>query len=333
MRKIQTLICLSGLLAAPLQAADIERPLGLEAAASYRQAARYPEWSRALRPGEGDPIRAQREPTRQILPGRGDSGRRLAVWASGIAFEPGETVDLHASIERAAPRNVLDALKRDAALTVKAALVDEQGRSLGELDYRDDGKGADASSGDGVYSARYTLPRDAAPPLGRAYSVMVRVSARAEDGETFAGVGGFQYSHPGAVLNGRYDHALRDGDLVLSAGVDVAVAGRYHLAAVLGDAAGQAAVEAQAAAELQPGRQTLDLRFYGLAFHDRALSGPLRVHSITLTSALGMPNALGPVLQDVAVIPARPLEAYTARPFARAELIEAAQRLEADVRR
>ncbi|MFP5305613.1 MAG: hypothetical protein ACLGI7_07285, partial [Gammaproteobacteria bacterium] len=325
-----SIAALAAIIAPLAQAAELQRPLALDAAASYREAARYPEWSRPVREGMPDPIVAQRTPTRQVLRGRQHSERQLAVWASGIAFEAGQNVDLYASLEDAAPRSLREELTRGQALTITATLVDEAGRTLSELDYADDGRGADALRGDGVYSARYRLAPEDAPAPGHAKSIMVKLRALAADGESFAGSGGFQYSSPGARLTGVFDNALRDGSLVLRAQAEVLAAGRYHLAATLSDLAGRPIAEAQSAHDLKPGVQEIELTFYGLALRERGAAGPLRVGSITLTSALGMPNALGPVLSNVALIPARPLSAYTDRAFGRPDLLEAAQRLEVD---
>lgn len=332
MNRIQIVVLmLAGLAAASAVAAAESpqpRPLALDAAESYRAAARYPEWTRVLMPGQADPIVLKRTPTRQVLPGRQESGRQLAVWASTLAAEAGQAVDLYASIESIAPRKLVDALSRQKAATIGARLVDESGQQLAVLDYADDGQGADRLRGDGVYSARYVLDAKAAPALGTAKSLKVDVTALAGDGERFAAVGGFQFSNPGARLAGVFADSVRDGNLVLTTRVQVLTAGRYHVAATLADMAGQPVAEAQAARQLEAGTQDLELAFYGLAFRDRGVTGPLRVASITLTSASSMPNALGPVLHDVALLPMRPLSAFTDRAFGRPDLLDAAQRLE-----
>ncbi len=64
-----------------------------------------------------------------------------------------------------------------------------------------------------------------------------------------------------------------DGDLVVSARVEVARAGRFHLEGTVHTMGDEPVGWAQTAAELAPDSHWLDLPFYGLMFHDRRVSG------------------------------------------------------------
>jgi hypothetical protein len=86
---------------------------------------------------------------------------------------------------------------------------------------------------------------------------------------------------------------------------------------------------AQAAAVLEPGEHWMALDFYGLMFHDRGIQGPFQLGSVTLTATGGMPNALGPVLENVHLTRPHKAAAFTAEPYGNPDLLEAAARLEA----
>ena len=85
---------------------------------------------------------------------------------------------------------------------------------------------------------------------------------------------------------------------------------------------------AQAAVELEPGVHWVDLSFYGLMFHDRAVSGPLRLGAVALTTTGAMPNGLSDPLIDAYVTRPVKLQQMTAQPFGRRDLLRAADQLE-----
>ena len=97
--------------------------------------------------------------------------------------------------------------------------------------------------------------------------------------------------------------------------------------------AGEALASARTATRLQPGTHWLDLRFYGLALSERGAEGELSLGSITLTSANGIPNALGPLVEDAYTTGEYKATRFHTREFGRAGLLEAARRLERDAAR
>ncbi len=323
------------LVSAPLQAADAPN-LAEQAAASYRELARFPEWSQPLAPGSADPIAAEREASVQTLTGPGGAGPALSVWASDMRYEAGDTARFFASLHQPVGGDA-DALPAPASTvggwTVSAELVDGNGRQLAHLTYRDDGKGGDDTAGDGIYSASYQLPEAQQPPVGQAVNVGIKVTAVNEAEETRSAIGGFLYSHPGARLTGNFRDRVANGNLLIGAEVQVEAAGRYHLSGVLGGVGGLPLATTQTALQLEPGSYWIELPVYGLILREAGLSGPFTLNSVTLTTTGAMPNALGPVLSNAHTTGLYLPTVFSNQPFNRADLLDAAARLEAIVAR
>ncbi len=288
--------------------------LARETAREYREQARFPESSRALKPGDADPVKEKRTATAQTQRGPEERGPALSVRAESVSFEVGRPIRLYATVE--------DGI----ALEVTGEIVGAAGDLVATFAYADDGRGIDKKAGDGVWSARVKMPEGLQPELAASY--MVKVRSRLLDGDVRESVGGFLYSNPAAHLTGRYRDGLRDGSLVVSAEVDVTRAGRFHLAGTLYSMAGEPVGTAQAAAELEPGRRWIELSFYGLMFHDRQVAGPFRLGTVSLATTGGMPNALNDLVENAHVTRAWQLEQMTTRPFGNQQLLEAASRLE-----
>ncbi|HEX5719001.1 MAG TPA: hypothetical protein VF179_22755, partial [Thermoanaerobaculia bacterium] len=281
MRKTFGIVMIAAAVALPAVAQQMDQEKGWlarETAREYREQARFPEDSRALKPGDADPVKEKRTATAQTQRGPEDRGPALSVRAESVSFEVGRPIRLYATVE--------DGI----ALEVTGEIVGAAGDLVATFAYADDGRGIDKKAGDGVWSARVKMPEGLQPELAASY--MVKVRSRLLDGDVQESVGGFLYSNPAAHLTGRYRDGLRDGSLVVSAEVDVTRAGRFHLAATLYSMAGEPVGTAQAAAELEPGRRWIDLSFYGLMFHDRQVAGPFRLGTVSLATTGGMPNAL-----------------------------------------
>lgn len=288
-----------------------------ETAREYRELARYPESSRALAPGQKDPLREKRQPTKQTARGPEGQGPSLTVWASAVSVEIGRPVDLFAELS-AAGKPVLP-------LEVTGEIAGP-GEIVSLVRYHDDGRVPDAKAGDGVWSARLRMPAGLEPEGAASY--MVRVRARLLDGDVREAAGGFLYSNPSARLTGRYRDAVVAGDLVVSAEVEVQEAGRFHLAGTLYSMAGDPLGTAQAAAHLEPGRHWIGLSFYGLMFHDRQAAGRFRLGSLALATTSRMPNALNDLVQDAWVTRPYTLGQMRSAAFGDVKLLDAADRVE-----
>lgn len=308
-----SLTSLALLLALPSQAAEITKLAGI-AALDYRERSRFPEWSQPILSAI-DPLLADRTPS--VLRLNNPAGA-LEVWNSTISAQPGETIALFARPQNAG----------DWALS---ATVQNSLGAVTELVYADDGQGADQAAGDGIYSAQWQLPTSHQPALGQADNLMLLVNAQNSAGDTLKAVGGLLYSRPGAVLTGEFRRVIENGNLVVQAQMDVLTAGRYHLAGTIADITGLPLAQAQTAGEFAPGKQWIDMPVYGLIFHELGALAPLKLASVTLTSTNGMPNALGPVLTDAADFGIVPLAQLTNEPFGSADLLNAAQNLEASL--
>lgn len=310
--------------ALPVAAQELPRPgaLALETAREYREQARYPESSRALKVGESDPVRTKRAPTKQSRRGPDGKGPELSVWASAVSVEVGKPIDLFAEFLTVEPILPLE---------VAAEIAGPAGEIVAQVSYRDDGRTPDRRANDGIWSARLKMPAGLEPEGAEPY--MVRATARLLDGDLRQAGGGFLYSNPSAHLTGRYRDAVRNGNLVVSAEVDVKEAGRFHLSGTLYSRTGEPIGTAQAAAHLEPGRRWIKLSFYGLMFHDRKAAGPYRLGTVALATAGRMPNALNDLVENAYMTKGYRLGAMTAAPFAEPKLLESASRLEAEAMR
>lgn len=315
-------LALFALAALPAAAQQLPKPgaLALETAREYREQARYPESSRALKAGEEDPVRVKRTPTKQSRRGPEGAGPELAVWASAVSVEVGRPIDLFAEI--------LTGGKPALPLEVSAEIAGPAGEIVAQVAYRDDGRTPDRRANDGIWSARLLMPAGLEPDGAAPY--MVRATARLLDGDLRQSAGGFLYSNPSSRLTGRYRDAVRNGNLVVSAEVEVKQAGRFHLSGTLYSLAGEPVGTAQAAAHLEPGKHWIKLSFYGLMFHDRQVTGPYRLGSVALATAGRMPNALNDLVENAHVTRAYKLGVMTAKPFAEPKLLDSAARLEAE---
>ncbi|MBU1069558.1 hypothetical protein KJ975_08325 [Myxococcota bacterium] len=81
-----------------------------------------------------------------------------------------------------------------------------------------------------------------------------------------------------ARFTGQFGELLRDGNLVIKAGIEVATAGSFNLSLLLFDGKGETPVAyVNDVHRLATGLQTVDFTFHGLVFHDAGIPGPYRV--------------------------------------------------------
>lgn len=317
------------------QARQVAIPdLAAHAAQNYRAQARYPAWSQPVAKGQADPVRAKREVTRQTLPR--ETGDGLTVWPGAMRYERGDVAYIHAQLTSAeAEGSDADSLvitrpaDRLAKWKMSATVAGHLSGHIADIVFRDDGKAGDQKARDGIYTGQFTLPDTYEPLIGYAENLAIVVTAESDRGDSLKGITGVLYSHPAGHLTGRYDHQLVDGNLVIRAEVNVEAEGRFHLSGTVEDAKGEPLVSSQNAMTLKPGVTWMDLTFYGLALKERSVKGALKLGSITLSSANGLPNALGPVMTDVYRTNTMKAADFHARPFARSDLMEQARRLDA----
>ena len=305
--------------------------LAQRAVAEYLELAKFPEWSLPIPAGAINPILSERSPAVITQAGPNGAGPALSVWLDEVRYELGDSVSIYAQLHDRplSDADLLTTPQADARgpWSISGELVSQAGDALAALSFTDDGKGADERAGDGVFTASYTLNETAQPAVGQANNLAYRVTASNDAQETRIAFGGFQYSHPAAHLTGKYSDRLENGNLIISAQVDVKQAGRVHLAGVINNALGTPIALSQHAAELEEGLQWIDLPVYGLLLRNTA--SPFTVGSLTLTTTRGMPNALGEVAENVHKTAAYLPTAFTDKPFDRVNLLDAAARLQA----
>jgi hypothetical protein len=300
----------------PLPAELEPGALALESARGYRERARYPESSRPLVAGEADPVRAARVSAPHTLADPRGEGPAITLWAAQVSFVDPEPVTLHASLS-----GIDGALA--ATAVVRGEVLTEAGDAVAKVRYEPDG-----AVGPAGFTATFELPEPWRPK--RAASFLVRVQVELPGGSLHHAAGGFLYSRPGARLTGRFRDLADAGSLVVRAEVEVAQEGRYHLAGTLYSAGGEPLGWAQAARHLPAGRHFIDLRYYGLLFHERSAAGPYRLGALSLADVSSMPNALAPLWEGTYQTRTYPLSAFTTEAFGDPSLLEAASRLEAD---
>jgi hypothetical protein len=295
--------------------------LAAHAANEYRRRAQYPEWSQPLVEGE-DPILRDRAVS--PVTARGPEGdTTLTVFPDRVAFESPERVLLYAFLSVGG--------ERVAANDMRGQILSEALQPIAELVYTDDGGNADAAASDYVYSVAFQPPPDRVPALSESF--MVRVFAVTSENEEIVGVTGFQYSNPDAQLTGSYRDGLAEGGLTIEAEVEVREPGRFHLEATLYDREGERPVAwAQDARELASGRHWMPLRFFGRVLHERAIDGPYILRFVALSTVTQMPNAKNRLVENAYVTAPYDAAKFSDVPFDDPDLLDAARRVEQDLR-
>ena len=295
--------------------------LGGLAAADYRQRARFPSDAMPLGDEDADPIVRDREVS--PIRGHGPEGAEpvLVVQPAAPGFEDPDPVLLFAHLERDG--------RPVPALELRGTLATEDGVTLGDFEFRDDGTPPDVAAFDDVGTAVLLLPEEHLPELSASF--LVRARAITLEGEERAAAMSFLYSRPHAQPTGRFTDRIVADSLWIGVELDVLQAGRFHLEGTLYSADGTHKIAwAQAAAELPPGRHWLDLPFYGLAFSERGIDGPYLLRWLALSTTSAMPNGKNRVLENAHVTAAYAAADFTDEPYDDPDLLDAARRVEND---
>ncbi len=299
---LKTLLALSvpAVTALPLQAASIS--LAADADISAKSLERFPQWSQPVPEGFSDPLKSSRKSTVRTSSGDGGENPALAVWASDMRYELGDTALFYARFVTK-EHNDGDVFSAPGGSgvggwVVTAEVMGSDGSRQASLSYSDDGKNGDEQAGDGVYTASYQLPQDLQPSIGTARSFGLEISAMNEAGESRSANAGFLYSHPAGELTGNFTDSLVDGNLQFGVEVEVESAGRFHLSGVVAGSNGKPLATAQTSVELSAGTHWVELPVYGLILREKGAAGRFVLSSVTLASTGSMPNALGEVMTN-----------------------------------
>jgi len=296
--------------------------LARSAADDYRRRARHPRSSQPLDDDGPDPLERDREVTPITERGPNGEDPALTVYPLATGFEDPEPAVLYAHLSVGG--------RRIPARAVHGTVVTDELEPVGEIEYRDDGSGGDATPNDRVYTALFQPSAEAVPALSRSFLVQVVATTRG-DAQRRAATS-FLYSRPHAQLTGNYRDALANGSLEIGVEVEVATAGRFHLEATLYDADGSRKIAwAQAASALEPGRHWMTVPIHGLILRDRGVAGPYLVRWVALSTTTQMPNAKNRLREARYLTAPYDLASFSDQPFDDPGLLDAAERLERDL--
>jgi len=271
---------------------------------SLRSGGRYPGYSRRLTERHIEALTLV-EP--QVSRGTGEETEdeqqdALVTSATQLQFQDGEFPTLTAEVVNLKTRKRLP-----AQISGQLVRLIDNGRTpqgpIGPVAFRDDGGGGDDAAGDMLHIAR--VDPGAYPSETLLGQVHVEVRATLADGRQRFVVTAFRYGSPRARLTGNFADRLQEGHLILEAQVEVSRPARFHLQAGLVAKDGTLVAWAQKAGEMPPGTQMLELKFFGLAFHEAGQHGPYTVSFIVLSETGIRPVLQGDVLKD----------AYVTRPY------------------
>ena len=295
------------------------RSITASAAEDYRRRARFPRSSQPIEDGV-DPIQRDREVTRGKSAGPEGTNPTLVVWPERTGFEAPSPIVIFAYL-------VHDDRKVEPK-GISGEVRTQQGGVLAALAFNDDGKDGDAHANDLVFTAVVAPGRERALEFKGAQLVEARAETRG--GEERVATTGFLYSVPLAHLTGRYRDEIADGNLVVSAEVQVDAEARFHLEATLAESGGAPLGWAQNAMVLGPGTAWMPLTYWGLMLHERGANGPYLLRSVALSTTGEMPNQKNDVVVNAYVTKPYDVGQFSDRPFDDPDLLDAAARIEAD---
>ncbi len=296
--------------------------LGHQAANEYRRLSQYPPWSRPFNEEGEDPILRDRAVSPVSSAGPNGEQPILVVFPDQVGFEAPDAVLLYAYLS-------VDG-NRVPAASISGTIMSENLQPLATLAYSDDGTGGDRVPGDAIYSARFEPGADFAPDLSESF--LVRVVAETTDGAERLAATSFLYSNPHARLTGNYRDEIINGSLAIDAEVEVIHPGRFHLEATLYSQDGIRPVgEAHTAGELATGRQWMRLTFFGRVITQSGVEGPYLLRFVALSTTTSMPNAKNRLVENAYVTGPYRVAQFSDAPFQDRDLLDAADRLEADL--
>jgi hypothetical protein len=280
---------------------------------SLRSGGRYPGDSRRLTQRHVEALSLV-EP--QVSRGSGDESEdqredALVASATKLQFQDGEAPIVTAEVVNLKTRKRLPA--RITAQLVRLIPTDRAPEgAMGDLPFRDDGLEGDEAASDLLHTAKVDIgaySRDAL--VGQ---VHVEVKAVLADGRTRFVVTAFRYGSPGARLTGKFFDRLEEGHLILEAEVQVSRPARFHLQGGLVSENDTMVAWAQKAGEMEPGTHMLQLRFFGLAFHEAGENGPYTLSFIVLSETGVRPVLQGDVLENAHVTKAYGVADFSSAP-------------------
>lgn len=252
--------------------------------ASYREATRYPFTARPLseQPDQAFPYQPVVEERPFRLPqGTVVPGLNLRTTQDRVHIQAQESVTV--TVE------ALDEQGKTLPLSIQRAWAHEGGRGqqashphLADVQFRDDGEGADKQAGDGVHSAAISPARlgfgDLAGTLRLEVSMLAQAGASEQPGYAYFDV----VTHPEQAatwLPGARDR-LAQGSLWFELPLQVNTAGRYVATGRVDDANGKPYALLSFNDELGVGKQLIRLQLFGKLVRDLKPKFPLRLRDV-----------------------------------------------------
>lgn len=248
--------------------------------ADYREVSVYPPWSRVHSEASKDKL-VWNKPIVGDLPMDRRAGHEAIYHFGADKFNvpPGETLTSWIEVIKSGG----DKAERIPVEIKSAWLMTTSGPHPGramQLDYHDDGLDGDEVAGDLRYTNRL-VPSRVQALKGAAQHVMIQAWIDAGGAGARPIMRDFTYAPRQALTFGAITDAGRDGNLVVTLGLDVQEAGLYTFEAnVMGPDGTTAIAYAEQSYTLGTGPQSADLSFFGRAFREKRVDGPYLVRDI-----------------------------------------------------
>lgn len=245
----------------------------------YRDATRYPHESRPLteHPDQVHPFAAITEDNKlRGTNGEPVKGIKLRTTQERVFASGADTVKL--TVQAVDDTGATLPLRISSASAQSVA----EGKTLTQaiqtnINFADDGQGADSAAADGTYSTRLAPKDQGFANHAGTVRVLVKLSAGGQDGVAHFDVI-YNPDVPAKWLGVR--EAVEAGSLNFYFKVQVVQAGRYVASARVDDANGKPFALMQFNDELQTGERELKMHVFGALVHDKRPAFPLRVRDV-----------------------------------------------------
>ena len=284
----------------------------------YRQLARFPDTSAPIEPAN-DPVLQKARVTPAKVLGPPEAPAELNLYPRDVFFESPNAIVLYARYTPG-PNQI-------SPSQLTGAIFDKDRTQIATARFYDDGTNGDATAGDQLFTTAIRFPADQTSQLLGLHTVVVE--AGAGPWAPLVATAYYHYGYPGARLTGTYSDQIVNGDLEISAEVEIVGTGRYHLEASLYTEDGRAIAWAQNAMELPPGRHRIPLLFHGLIFSEKSAYGPFLLKYVSLSNTTQFPGAKARLVQDAYITQPFQPAAFTTQPFNHPEMLREANKLSA----
>lgn len=293
-------------------------------AAEYRERAKWPPYSLPITE-KNDPVSEDFEPSQQQLNHQDHpDGPFLVHYLPKNSFSPNETLLIHAFL--------LDSDKKKIpfdALTATLTLGGAGGKVLANIDMRDDGQQGD-EKGDLIYTAGFKLPPDLARE-NKPQNLIVIVKAQTKAGE-IVGTNAFNVGFLNIQHTGRFSDSVvsdeKGNHLAVDAEFQVEREGFYHVQGTVYSRDGKGIGWAQNRVKLSPGKQMVQLKFYGNLFCGSDTDGPYTLRHFAYANVNAMPGPRSLNHKNLHTTQAYKAKDFTCASFDDAELLAKAKILE-----